>query len=44
MEDKLRVNIKIMDITNDKKIDVLVDGLKKIEGFDFFVEAQFDIT
>jgi len=37
MVEKRRATIKNMDNVTDREIDALVKGLKKIQGFNFFI-------
>lgn len=43
MTDK-KVNLKVMHDLNDKEISVLLEGLKKIEGFEFGIESYVNLT
>lgn len=38
-----KVNVKVMEQINDEQINILVEGLKKMDGFDFLVDSQFII-
>lgn len=39
-----RVNLKIMDQINDKELNKLVENLKKIKDFEFFIDSQFMVN
>ena len=43
MEISKRVNITIMENVSDNELDTLIESLKKISGFDFFVDCQLVI-
>lgn len=36
---KRRATVKIMENVTDEELDVLVNGLRKIQGFDFSIDA-----
>ena len=42
MHDK-KVNVKVMEQINNEQINRLIEGLKKIDGFDFLLDSQFKI-
>jgi phage terminase large subunit-like protein len=44
MQDRKKVNVKIMEQINNEQLEKLVDDLKKIDGFDFLVDAQFKVN
>lgn len=39
MSEKRRATVKIMENVTDQELDALVKGLKKIQGFDFSIDA-----
>lgn len=39
-----QVNVKTMCEISDKELRELLEGLKSIEGFDFYVDSQFMIS
>ena len=41
--DENQINIEIMQIISVEQIENLVSALKKIDGFTFFIDAQFKI-
>ena len=40
---KKKVNVKVMEKVSTLELSELVESLKKIKDFDFFVEVQFTI-
>jgi hypothetical protein len=43
MNEVKKVDVKIMEDVNYSELVTLICALKKIEGFDFFVDVQFTI-
>jgi hypothetical protein len=39
MAEKRKATVKIMENVTDEELDVLVKGLKKIQGFDFSIDT-----
>ena len=39
MAEKRRATLKIMENVTNQKLDALVKGLKKIQGFDFSIDT-----
>jgi hypothetical protein len=39
-----KVNVKVMEKIDSGQIGRLIEGLKKIDGFDFLVDTQFKIN
>jgi hypothetical protein len=42
-DNKKQVNIKLVEQISDGEMIKLVEGLKKIDGFDFLVDCQFRV-
>lgn len=42
--DKKRVNIEVMEKLSLEEFDTLVNSLRKLKTFEFFVDAQFNIN
>jgi hypothetical protein len=43
-DNKKKVNVKVLEQIADDELAALVSGLKKIEMFDFFIDAQFRVN
>jgi hypothetical protein len=43
-DNKKKVNVKVMEQIADDELAALVSGLKKIEMFDFFIDALFRVN
>jgi molybdenum cofactor biosynthesis enzyme MoaA len=43
MSDK-KVNLKIMNDINDQEINTLMEGLKKIKGFDLSIDSYVKLS
>jgi hypothetical protein len=39
MHEKRRATVKIMENVTDEELDVLVKGLRKIQGFEFSIDT-----
>ena len=38
-----KVNVKVMEKIDNGYVSILIEGLKKIDGFDFLVDTQFKV-
>ncbi len=44
MAEKIKVNVKVMDVIAYNNVLRLAQGLDRIDGFQFFVDAQFMVN
>jgi hypothetical protein len=44
MNDRKKVNVKVVEQISDTELARLTDSLKKLEGFDFLVDCQLVVS
>ena len=44
MENKKKVNITVMESINDTELCILLESLKKLDGFNFLIDCQLVVS